>query len=243
MIDLHGHLVWGVDDGPKDRAESLALAHALREAGVTTLACTSHVRPDKGWINDARVVEANLARAADVAREAGLQVVAGAEHYIDGAVFGDADWATRVVPYGTSRWLLVETPYLGLPPDLLSLLSRVRRTGFKVLLAHVERFPYLVDDDALLERLLDAGHCFQVNLGSLAGAYNRAQQRGAEKLLKRGLAAVLAGDCHRESDVADNIVAGQRAARKIIDEATLERLTVTAPQAILDDAAVHQVFS
>jgi protein-tyrosine phosphatase len=241
VIDLHGHLVWDVDDGPRDRGESLALARALVQAGVSTLACTSHVRPDKGWVNDARVVGDNLARIADVASEAGLALVAGAEHYIDDAVFGGEDWSSRVVPFGSSRWLLVETPYLGLPADLPGLLSRIRRAGFKVLLAHVERFPYLVDDDDMLERLFDAGHRFQVNLGSLAGAYNRAQQKGAEKLVKKGLAAVLAGDCHREADVATNIVAGQKAARRLVDEATLRRLTRDAPQAILDDAPAHVV--
>jgi protein-tyrosine phosphatase len=243
VIDLHGHLVWGVDDGPKDRDESLALARALKAAGVSTFACTSHVRPDKGWINDARVVRDNLAKVADVAAETGLELVAGAEHYIDDAVFGAADWATRAVPYGTGRWLLVETPYPGLPFDLLGLLSRIRRAGFKVLLAHVERFPYLVDDDALLERLLDAGHLFQVNLGSLAGAYSRAQQKGAEKLLKKGMAAVLAGDCHRETCVAANIVAGRAAAKKLVDDTTLRRLTIDAPRAILDDAPAHKVFA
>jgi protein-tyrosine phosphatase len=243
VIDLHGHLVWGVDDGPRDRDESLALARALKAAGVSTFACTSHVRPDKGWVNDARVVGDNLARIADIAAETGLSIVAGAEHYVDDAVFGDASWAARAVPYGSSRWLLVETPYAGLPVDLPGLLVRIRRAGFKVLLAHVERFPYLVDDDVLLERLLDAGHLFQVNLGSLAGAYNRTQQKGAEKLLKRGMAAVLAGDCHREVDVAANIVAGRAAARKLVDEATLLRLTVDAPRAILDDAPAHKVFA
>jgi protein-tyrosine phosphatase len=242
VIDLHGHLVWGVDDGPRDHGESLALARALVAAGVTTFACTSHVRPDKGWVNDRRVVDDNLARGREVAAEAGLQLVGGAEHYIDDAVFGDEQWAERVVPYGGGRWLLVETPYIGLPPDLPGLLARIRRAGFKVLLAHVERFPYLVDNDALLERLLDAGHVFQVNLGSLAGAYNRAQQKGAEKLLRRGMAAVLAGDCHREHDVAANIVAGRAAVEKLVGAATLHRLTVTAPQAILDDAPTHRVW-
>jgi protein-tyrosine phosphatase len=242
MIDLHGHMVWGVDDGPFDADESLALARALVAAGVTTLACTSHIRPDKGWVNDRSTVIDNLARAREVADVAGLNVVSGAEHYVHEAVFGDDAFADRVVPYGNSRWLLVETPYLGPPPDLFALLSRIRRKGLKVLLAHVERFPYLCDNDELVDRLVDAGHLIQVNLGSLAGAYNQRQQRAAEKLLKRGVVAVLAGDCHREKDVADNIVAGRIAARAIVDDATLHRLTTTAPQAILDDAAPHIVF-
>ncbi len=242
MIDLHGHIVWGVDDGPFDRDESLKLARALVAAGVTTFACTSHIRPDKGWINDLHSVDANLAKARDVGAEAGLEVVQGAEHYVDDAVFGDADFASRLVPYGQSKWILVETPYPGLPTNLLGLLGRVRKAGFKVLLAHVERFPYLCDDDDLVDRLVDAGHLVQVNLGSLAGAYNARQQKAAEKLLKRGVVAVLAGDCHREKDVADNIVKGRQAALKHVSASTLERLTITAPRAILDDATPWKVF-
>lgn len=242
MIDLHGHIVYGVDDGPTDRAEALELAHALRKAGVTTFACTSHIRPDRGWINDRSVVTENLARAKDVADEAGLQVVQGAEHYIDERVFGDDSFVDLVVPYGNSRWLLVECPYLGPPPDLLALLARIRRKGFKILLAHLERFPYVCDNDDLVDRIIDAGHLVQVNLGSLAGAYNRQHQKAAERLVKSGRAAVLAGDCHRALDVRDCIIAGRAAALKIVSAAVLERLTVSAPQAILDDAPATRVF-
>lgn len=242
MIDLHGHLCYGVDDGPRDRAEALTLAHALKRVGVTTFACTSHIRPDKGWVNDRRVVDENLKNARSVGDEVGLAVVQGAEHYMDERVFGDDEWHTRVVPYGQSRWLLVECPYLGAPPDLLGLLGRIRKKGFKVLLAHVERFPYVGDDDDLVDRLVDAGHLVQVNLGSLAGAYNRAQQKSAERLLKRGVVAVLAGDCHRESDVDENITSGQKAALKIVKADVLQRLTIGAPQAILDDKPPHGVF-
>jgi len=242
MIDLHGHLVWGVDDGPFDEAESLALAKAAVRAGVTTFACTSHIRPDKGWINDAAVVQRNLEKVAPIAAAAGLTIVGGAEHYVDDAVFGDDDFGARLVPYGTSRWVLVETPYLGPPPDLFSLLARIRRAGFKVLLAHVERFPYLCDDNDLVDRLVDAGHLVQVNLGSLAGAYNARQKKAAEKLLVRGVVSVLAGDCHREQDVHYNIVNGRAAALKLVSPAVLEHLTVTSPRAILDDAAPHKVW-
>jgi len=242
MIDLHGHIVFGVDDGPRDEAEAVALGHALQQAGVTTFACTSHIRPDRGWVNDRRTVEANMAQARETAATCGLDVVQGAEHYIDDRVFGDDLWHERVVPYGNSRWLLVECPYLGAPPDLLGLLRRIRAKGFKILLAHVERFPYVADDDDLVDRIVDAGHLVQVNLGSLAGAYNRAQQKAAERLIKRGVVAVLSGDCHREGDVKDNIVDGTNAALKLVKPAAFERMTVTGPRAILDDAAPGGVF-
>jgi protein-tyrosine phosphatase len=244
MIDLHCHMHAGVDDGPTDEAESLALARALVAAGVTTAALTSHVRPDKGWINDKRADGERLDKVRAMLERADvkLDVVSGAEHYIDPQTFGAQDWPERVVPYGKSRWLLVETPYLGEPPNLLELLASIRRRGFRVLLAHVERFGYLSDNLDKCKRLTDAGLVLQVNLGSLAGAYNKAQQKNAERVLKAGLAGVLAGDCHREQDVADNIVAGTKAAHKLVGAEVVKKLTHDAPKAILDDAAPERVW-
>jgi protein-tyrosine phosphatase len=245
LIDLHCHLHPGVDDGPASPAESVALARALLAAGVTTAACTSHVRPDKAWMNTAPTAASRHERLARILDDAGvpLQCVRGAEHYVDEEVFGALDTlADLVVPYGSSRWLLVETPYLGAPQGLFELLHGIRRKGYRVLLAHVERFPYLYEDKAVVRRLVDAGHVVQVNLGSLAGAYNRAQQKASERLLKDGLVGVLAGDCHREGDVEENIVKGLAAAKKLVGDDVVHKLTVTNPQRILDDAPPERIW-
>ena len=243
MIDLHGHLCFGVDDGPQSPADSLALARALIDAGVTTFACTSHVRPDKGWMNTLDVVTGNMSALQRVLDDANLKlrVVPAAEHYVDDVVFG-TPLAGRAVPYGTSKWLLVECPYGGPPVDLMGLLFRIRRQGYRVLLAHLERFPYVCDDVRAVEALLNAGHLIQVNLGSIAGVYTRAHQKAAERLVKDGHASVLAGDCHRAIDVEHNIVRGLKAARKLVGDDVVHRLTVTNPQAILDDRPAEQLW-
>jgi protein-tyrosine phosphatase len=245
MIDLHCHIHFGVDDGCKDEAETVALARAFVAAGVTEVACTSHVRPDKGWMNTlpgAKERHERLARVLDD-NHIPLRHTTGAEHYVHDEVFGDLDaLPATAVPYGASRWLLVETPYLGAPPNLFELLHAIRRKGFRVLLAHVERFPYLSDRPEVVQRLVDAGHMVQVNLGSLAGAYNRAQQKNAERLLKDGMVAVLAGDCHREDDVDKNIVTGLAAAKKLVGEAMVKKLTVDNPRKILDDAPPERLW-
>jgi protein-tyrosine phosphatase len=245
MIDLHCHLHFGVDDGPRDADESLRLARALVAVGVRTVACTSHVRPDKDWMNTQQGLAERHARLdALLAREGvPLERVFGAEHYVADEVFGDLKTlAERAVPYGHSRWMLVETPYAGPPADLLGLLYGVRRAGFKVLLAHAERFPYLCEDDDLLDKLAAAGHLLQVNLGSLAGVYSRVQRKAAERLLKAGRVAVLAGDCHREEDVEPNLVDGLRAARKLVSDEVLVQLLQIGPTRILEDAAPEKVF-
>ena len=236
MIDLHCHLHPAVDDGPMDDDESRKLARALLKVGVTKVACTSHVRPDKEWMNTKPGAAARHDKLDEVLDGIPLERVAGAEHYIDDRVFGDLEKLQEIaVPYGSSRWLLVEVPYLGEPPRLMELLHTIRRKGFRVLLAHVERFPYLVDHDDKIDRLVDAGHRIQVNIGSLAGAYSRAQKLGAEKLLKRGVVSVLAGDCHREIDVRDNIERGLPIATKLIGADAVKKLFVDNPARILAD--------
>jgi protein-tyrosine phosphatase len=244
MIDLHCHIIPGVDDGPRSDDETLDLARALVAAGVTTIACTSHVRPDKGWMNTLAGDEARRAHVDALVSAAGIPLarVRGAEHYVSDEVFADmGTLAARAVPYGSSKWMLVETPYPGPPADLLGLLYGIRRQGFKVLLAHAERFPYLCDDDDLLDRLRAAGHLVQVNIGSLAGAYSRMQKKAAERLIKAGRAALVAGDCHRKEDVEDNIVRGMKELVKLVGAEEARRLTVTAPQLILDDAPAERV--
>lgn len=227
--------------------DTVRLARALIARGVTHAACTSHVRPDKGWMNvregaDAR--HAILSRVLEEHGVAGLTTVRGAEHYVDERVFGDLDaFAKMAVPYGDSRWILVETPYLGQPPWLFDLLHNLRVRGWKLVLAHVERFPYLSDKSDVIRKLIDAGTVCQVNLGSLAGAYSHAQKKNAERLLKEGLVGILAGDCHREEDVVPNIVNGLEAARKIAGNDVVDVLTVTRPRLILEDASVSKVLA
>lgn len=244
LVDLHCHVHPGVDDGPESSDECVALLRAFHDAGVRTIAATSHVRPDRGWMNTAPGEPERALKLEHLRAAAGvdLEIVRGAEHYVHDVLFGDLERFTELaLPYGRSRWLLVEAPYLGLPAAFPELMFALHRRGFRVLLAHVERFPYLEGDAAMLARLHSMGVRFQVNLGSLSGAHGRLQQKAAQRMLKGGQVSVLAGDCHRAADVERNIVEGLRAARKLVDEATLHRLCVEGPSAILEDAPAERV--
>ena len=237
MIELHCHMSPGIDDGPKTDDETLALARALRDAGVTKVACTPHVRTDKGWKNT-RAVQTGLHQKLDrlfAAHDIDLPHFEAAEHYLDDTLF-EEPLDARLVPYQDTQWLLVELPYHGEPVDLFGQLFKLRKRGYRLLLAHLERFPYACDDLDKVERLVNAGYAIQINLGSLAGGYNRAQKKAAEKLLKAGFAHVACGDCHRAPDVKKLLEKGQKRLKKLAGEAGYERLCVTNPQHILDDA-------
>lgn len=278
MIDLHCHLAYGVDDGPHNESETIDLARALVDAGVTAVACTSHLRRDKVWVNDRSVQEAihaNLNRVLDGA-QVKLKRYCGAEHYIDEELLEtcqnglvvpfaptyapgfnesfiahpDARWDAKKGNAITgndmdaaNKWLLIELPYAGPPPDLFGFLHRLRQTGYKILLAHLERFPYVVQYPALVEKIVDSGYAIQINLGSLSGAYHRTHKKYARWLLSEGYAHIAAGDCHRWKDVKKCIIKGRYVLEKLAGSEELERLTVTNPQKILDDCVFDALES
>jgi len=242
MIDLHCHLHHACDDGPQTASEALALAKALVDVGVTKVACTPHIRSDKGWMNTATEQPKLLAstRALLKSNDVPLEVVQGAEHYVDETLFAQA-FDGHVVPYADTKWLLVELPYQGEPPGLFDLLYRIRTAGYRILLAHLERFPYVAEDAAKVERLLDAGALVQVNLGSLAGAYTRAHKKLAHKLVKAGYVSVACGDCHQAADVKRFTEKGLKALRKISAD-LVQPLTVDHPAAILADEEPQKIW-
>lgn len=238
MIDLHCHLHHGVDDGPKNEQESLDLAQALSDHGVTMVACTSHLRRDKDWINDASQ-QAFLHQRLSELLEAGnisLKHVAGAEHYIDEFLLPSCQ-NRETVPYTGTNWLLIETPYWGEPARLLDLLFNIRKAGFRIVLAHVERFDYLHKYPDKLDQLVNSGYVLQINLGSISGMYHKDHKKAAIKLITEGYAGIVGGDCHRAKDVATSIGAGGKALIKLIGQEAADILMISNPQKILNNQA------
>lgn len=237
MIDLHCHLAYGVDDGPHNEEESLDLARALVDAGVTTVACTSHLRRDKNWVNDIHVQKSIHGNLDQLLNDKGVKLTrhTGAEHYIDELIVATCE-KKEVVTYGAeNNWLLIELPYQGMPPDMFGTLNRIRRAGYNLLLAHLERFPYVVEHPELVERMVDSGYAIQINLGSLAGAYHRKHKKYARWLLENDFVHVAAGDCHRWKDVKKCVIKGLYKLERLAGEDAVHRLTVTNPQKILNN--------
>ena len=175
--------------------------------------------------------------------DAGLSFVRhqGAEHYLDDTLFAQP-FDGHVVPYADTKWLLVELPYHGRPPGLFDLLFRIKKAGYRILLAHLERFPYVTDDDEDVQRLLDSGVLIQVNLGSLSGGYSRAHKKAAERLVSEGYASVASSDCHRAQDVKKYVKKGLRALEKLVGAEEAVRLTQINPRAILDDEEPQKIW-
>jgi protein-tyrosine phosphatase len=198
VVDLHCHILPGVDDGPEDAQGSIDLARGLVQDGVQTVAATPHLRSDHP-----RVVPRELARRCDdlqglLGREGvDLRVVPAGEIDLVWAHDSSAD-DLRLASYGQRGTdLLIETPYGPLPPVFDRLLLRLAERGFRLLLAHPERNPSFQRDPARVARLVGQGVLVQVTAASLVGDPERSPTRLlARRLVLDGMSHVISTDAH-----------------------------------------------
>jgi protein-tyrosine phosphatase len=219
VVDVHVHLLPGIDDGPASMEESVALARALAADGIEVAVATPHVRPDHP-----RVVPAELAGRCARLRRALAQAEVALEVVVGGEI--DLLWATaasdedlRLVSYGQQgSYLLVETPYTPLPRHFEELLFELEMRGAGIVLAHPERNPTLQQDEHRVEALVERGILLQVTASSLQKGNSRAGQY-ARELVKRRLAHVIATDAHGAAGRGRSLLgAGARAAAALAPE-------------------------
>lgn len=219
MIDLHSHVLPGIDDGPLTTDESIALARACADDGTRTLVATPHLRHDFPAVrveeiaDRCRVLEEHLAGG-----EGSLEIVPAAE--ID---YEWAQTATReeltLASYGQRGTdVLLETPYAPITVAFEGVLFRLARLGFRVVLAHPERNPTFQMDPSRLQALVRRGALVQLTAGSLTErGRRRPSARLAGRLVERGLAHVIASDAHtaaswRQPDLSRGVAAAERIA-------------------------------
>ncbi|HET6449640.1 MAG TPA: CpsB/CapC family capsule biosynthesis tyrosine phosphatase [Conexibacter sp.] len=194
MIDLHCHLLPGIDDGPEDLGGTLAMAQRHAKAGVELVAATPHVAWDMP--NDAATIGQRLAdvRVALVAAGISLEVVGGAEIDVHEAM-KRSDEQLRALALGGGPWLLIEAP-LRLGVALLPAVHELLDRGHRVLIAHPERSPLLQRDPDALRALVRAGAATQLTAASFAGRFGRTVRDYAERMLEAGLVHSVASDAH-----------------------------------------------
>jgi len=198
VIDLHAHLLPGLDDGPPDEAGALAMAGEAAAAGVRMMAATPHLRADFPAVRPEELAD-RAARVRERLAAAGvaLEVVQGGEVDVLWAQTA-SDAALRAVSYGgRGHDLLVETPYGELPGMFEDLLFRIRVRGFRLLLAHPERNPSFQADPQRLIRLTEQGVLLQLTAASVSARGHSRAARLAHRLIADGHAHVIASDMHR----------------------------------------------
>lgn len=234
VIDLHSHILPGLDDGPATMEGSLELARAAVAAGTRTILATPHVNGGYRIVPDRIAAALEQLRAALAAAEIPLEVLPGGEIAIWRLVdLDDAD--LRRLALGGGPYLLVESPFSPVVADLEPMVFDLHQRGHRVLLAHPERCPAFQREPAKLARLLQAGALAQVTAGSMLGTFGSTVQRFTVGLLRDGLVHAVASDAHDHRQRPPGLTAGFAGLERQLPglEGQREWLTEQAPAAIL----------
>ena len=213
-VELHFHLLPGVDDGPPDVATALELARAAVRDGTRLVTCTPHA----AFVEIAEIPErVRELRVALGEARIELEVRTGAElSWDDVPGLSAAELETAAQGPPGRRWLLLEAPLPGTGAlgGLQDSAHELRERGYGLLIGHPERSPALVGAPGAVERLLDAGDRLQVNGSSLTGYHGAAARAAGLELVDAGRATAIASDAHRPDERAPSLTAAVAVLRR-----------------------------
>ena len=242
MIDLHNHILPGVDDGAADIEESIEIARQFVSEGVVRIAATPHLNPERGTGLQAPNVRQKVAELNDAltARGIDLTVVPGNELYLT----PDAPELLEqgaVSPLGDGKTVLVELAlWAERPPlHLEDTIFRLQLAGYRPVLAHPERYPFVQRDTADIDGWISRGMILQLTAPALLGEYGRGIRRTAERLLHSGAYALAGSDRHHPGSNRSLAALHQRIA-ELIDADTADLLLRINPERVLSDQPVVQ---
>jgi protein-tyrosine phosphatase len=197
MIDLHSHVLPGIDDGPRTLEESVEMARAMAADGVTLVAATPHVRDD--YPTPVDVVEGGVRELRAALAEAGvaIEVRPGGEVAVDWADRADVGDLRGYGLAGNPGAILVEFPYLGWPLELGMVCNRLLGEGMTPILAHPERNDRVQAQPERLDELVARGVLVQLTASSVTGRRGSRSRKAADQLLDAGLAHLVSSDAHR----------------------------------------------
>jgi tyrosine-protein phosphatase YwqE len=196
QVDMHSHLIPGIDDGSKTMGESLELLSRLYSLGFRKVITTPHIMSEY-YRNTPEIIQLGLEDLRKAIKSIGIdiKVDAAAEYYMDEIFLEKIKDGEQMLSFGDG-YILVETGFINKPQMFLDIIFQLEMAGYKPVLAHPERYQYLISDKVLQEELIDRKLLFQVNLLSLTGFYSKPIKDFSEMLIERKIVAFLGTDCH-----------------------------------------------
>ena len=241
MIDLHSHILPGLDDGSPDMETSLDMARAAVADGIVVMACTPHITPGL-YDNRPSRIRARVQTFQEKLLEADipLQVVAGCDAHIR-PDFIQSLRSDRILTLNKSRYVLFEPPHTVMPPRLEELLFDIVASGFVPILTHPERLKWIETNFSIFERLSMAGVRMQITAGSLTGHFGQRPQYWAEKMLGLGMVHILATDAHNLTSRPPILSKAYELAKAAVGHEEALNLVRTRPENILRNAAIEKL--
>jgi protein-tyrosine phosphatase len=237
MIDLHCHLLPGIDDGAPNMDTSLKMARLAAADGIETIACTPHIFPGV-FENEGAGIKNHVAKLQSRLDDEGiaLKLSWGADAHVA------PNLASRLkdgsVPsLNDSRYFLLEPPHNVAPPNFEDYVFNLLAAGYIPVVTHPERLTWIEDHYEIFGHLVQRGAWMQITSGSLCGRFGGAAKYWGERMLDEGLVHILATDAHSPDRRPPFLAEGRQAAERWVGAEEAEHLVSTRPRGIMDNVA------
>lgn len=240
MIDLHIHILPGIDDGAADLSVALEMARMQVDQGVEIVACTPHILPGV-YHNEGAQIRSAVDALQRVLDDAGLPLtlIPGADNHVI-PNFVDELRNGRMLTLGDTRYVLVEPPHNVAPARLDELVFNILLANYVPIITHPERLKWVEEKYDLVQHMADRGVWMQVTSGSLSGRFGRRPKYWAERMISEGIVHILASDAHDIIKRPPDLAAGREAAARLVGAAEAEQMVAGRPRDIVLNRAAAE---
>lgn len=198
LVDMHSHLIPGIDDGSKSFDYTVQLIRAMRQIGFRKLITTPHIHP-KYPNKEGDIVRAFDQLKEDLANESlDMELDVAAEYFVDDVFLEKLSQDKPLLTFG-DNYLLIECSFTSKPYFIEDTIFKLKSAGYTPVFAHPERYRFLNGEVGWLKTLKASGLLMQVTLGSFAGFYGRSCKKFAQELYQHNMIDFLASDIHNKS--------------------------------------------
>jgi protein-tyrosine phosphatase len=240
MIDLHAHILPGLDDGASDISESLAMARVASDDGINTIVATPHVLQGV-FDNSKEKILSAVATLNKTLQEQNIEIkiLPGAEYYLEADLPHSLSKGELLTINDNGRYLLVELPSTSIPRYSAQVLYEIQLQGVTPIIAHPERNAGFTSSPAALKEMISRGIMAQVTSGSITGLFGRRVKQTALSFLKQGLVHLVSSDAHSSRGRAPLLSRASREIEKHLGRDNASKLISQNPHSIIKGEPVE----
>jgi protein-tyrosine phosphatase len=235
MIDIHAHILPGMDDGPSTLEESLAMARIAVEDGIRIMVATPHCLNGLhfNWRPDilSACAEFNLALEK---HHIPLTLLPGSEAHLTPEIMDELENGRLMTLNDTGRYFFLELPHQFIPQSIIVLINHLKKRNITPIITHPERNLAIQHNLELLHDFISAGALSQITAHSLTVGFGRPAFKCCQRIIERKMAFFIASDAHSPGARPPKLSQAFKKLSSLVGMALAEKITVKAPQAILD---------
>ena len=236
MVDIHTHILYGVDDGSKSLEMTLDILEEAERAGFDKIIFTSHYM--EGYFTVDSEARQKVLTEIDNTKTSNIALYLGNEILLTENLMSLLH-ENKAVSLNHGKYVLFELPFNNRPINLMDIVFQMQSKDYVPILAHPERYSYFYNTPEIYEELVKKGVLLQLNFGSFGGQYGTRAKLMAEKLLKNNLVHFIATDVHRPNTLYPEIPKLVSYLNKLVGEEKIYQLTTTNPEFVIENKDIE----